>query len=134
MSAAAAAPANAPQASRTPAKIIRFMLRPPVSEKSSRSVPAETHSLTIWTIWQPLEVIVHAHPEQARRQAIARSGQGKIVAGEIDEQILDLGRPVGREAGLDAGAGGPAHIDMVLRCQADRFGAELAQRKAGRAV
>src|SRR5580704_11811401 len=83
---------------------------------------------------RPSEVIVDAHADQAGRETVIGSGQDVAVVREIHEQVFDLRRPVGREAGLDAGAGGPTHIGMALARQAESLRLQLAEGDAGRAI
>ena len=67
---------------------------------------------------RPVEVIVHAnaHDIELRMEVLAlgpAEGAGRSVAGEIDIEIFDLGRPMRGEQPLDAAAGGPAGAGVV---------------------
>src|ERR1041384_7442843 len=54
------------------------------------------------------EPIVHAEAEDIGLKAVLDPGQHIALVGQLDIEIFGLGRPVRRQADLDAAADGPA--------------------------
>src|SRR5262245_65228250 len=60
------------------------------------------------------EPVVHAQPKNGRLEAVAGAGQRVALVRQVDVEILGLGRPIRREADLEAGAGRPADMSVAL--------------------
>src|SRR3954468_2251724 len=81
-------------------------------------------------VWLGSEVIVQADAYDVGLIGVARAGDGVAAAAQIHVEILDLGRPVLRDAHFATEADGPAKPGTAF-AEESAFGLDVAVRQTG---